>query len=227
MYSTILFDFDGTLAPSLELWIEAFHFALKPYGIVLEEEILFKRVFYRPFEEVVLDLGIPSAEEFGNRVQLGLVQSFARVQLFPSALELLKWCRKVGYTTGVVTSSPRVQINLAFEKLNLNSYFDVVISGNDVPRLKPDPLPVQEALKQLNRRASETLFVGDFMVDMLAGKAAGTATALFLPDQHVRLYNFEQLRATDPDFIFSHHQELISYLENSRQQFKPESTSRL
>jgi phosphoglycolate phosphatase-like HAD superfamily hydrolase len=54
--------------------------------------------------------------------------------------------------------------------------------------------------------------IGDSSADMRAGKAAGTATALFMPETHARFHSFEMLRATQPDHIFTDHCELPAIL---------------
>jgi phosphoglycolate phosphatase-like HAD superfamily hydrolase len=63
-------------------------------------------------------------------------------------------------------------------------------------------------LAALNRSPGEAIMIGDSTVDILAGKAAGTATALFMTDDHNSFHKSDALRATNPDHIFTHHREL-------------------
>jgi pyrophosphatase PpaX len=212
MYSTVLFDFDGTLAPSLELWVEAFQIALSACNLQLDVDTIIRRCFHRAFDDVAADFGIASGRELERLLQGGLRQVFVKVELFPMVRELLESCKQAGFTLGLVTSSPREQVTTAFSRLNLSGYFDAVVTGNDVTHFKPHPEPVQLALSRLDRSPAETLFVGDSSMDMLAGRAAGTHTALYLPSQHSRFYDFDALRALQPNFIFTHHTELIEHL---------------
>ncbi len=213
MYTTILFDFDGTLTPSLELWLQAYHYALTECKMELTEEGILEKCYFRDFDEVATDLGILPEAEFGRHVETGLAQAFAEAQLFPMVLELLQGCKQAGLATAIVTTSSGKQISTALKHLGITEYFDTVVSASDVTKFKPDPEPVQLALSRLEKSPDETLFVGDFTADILAGRAAGTRTALFMPEQHARFYNFETLRATQPDFVFTHHQELIEHLQ--------------
>jgi phosphoglycolate phosphatase-like HAD superfamily hydrolase len=64
----------------------------------------------------------------------------------------------------------------------------------------------------LARAAGDAIMVGDSRADMLAGKAAGVATALFLPEEHNRFHSFDDLRATQPDHVFADHSELPALL---------------
>ncbi len=217
MYDTILFDFDGTLTPSLDLWLEAYQYALTYYNINMTDEAIIEKCFFLSYEKVVLNLGLPptleSAQQFEQLIEKGLAQAFTAAKLFPMVAEILESCKEASFTLGVVTSSSRSQVTAALHRLGITDYFNTVVSADDVTKHKPHPEPVQLALSRLERRAEKTLFVGDSFVDVLAGHASGTHTALFMPDQHARFYDFDYLRATKPDFIFTHHEELLAHLK--------------
>ena len=94
----------------------------------------------------------------------------------------------------------------------MHELFDFVICGDDVKNYKPHPEPVLTTLAALARAADEAIMVGDSRADILAGKAAGVATALFLPEEHNRFHSFDELRATQPDHVFEDHTELPALL---------------
>ncbi len=220
MYQAVLFDFDGTLTPSLDYWLAAYRAALAEHGVVLPEEVLIEKCFYRSFDQVEAEFNLPVADparRFGPLVEHHLAEAFLEAVLFPQAEEVLQVCKRAGLATGLVTSSFRRQVDVSLAQLKLADYFDVVVTGNDVTHYKPHPEPLQMALTALGQNPAETLMVGDTTVDILAGKAAGTRTALFLPPAHTRFYDFERLRATGPDFVFSHHSELLDYLNTTHQ----------
>jgi phosphoglycolate phosphatase len=50
-----------------------------------------------------------------------------------------------------------------------------VVSGDTLPRKKPDPLPVIHACDLLGARPEEALLIGDSLNDVLAARAAGCA----------------------------------------------------
>src|SRR5690606_34163130 len=94
---------------------------------------------------------------------------------------LLSRCRAHDLQTALVTSSPREIVEYVLPRLHLDESFDFIICGDDVENYKPHPEPVHRTLDALRRRPREAIMIGDSRVDILAGKAAGTATALFLP----------------------------------------------
>jgi HAD superfamily hydrolase (TIGR01509 family) len=207
-YRAVLFDFDGTLAPSLPLWIKSFQLALSGYRIELSEQEVLQRCFFRDWNEVANEFKLPSGAEFQTRVDTHLQQVFLTAELFPLARPLVEHCRAHGLQTALVTSSPRNIIKGVFDRLMLHELFDFIICGDEVKNYKPHPEPVINALTALKREAHEAIMIGDSHADILSGKAAGTRTALYLPNDHHRFHSTEKLRATEPDHIFEDHAEL-------------------
>ncbi len=77
--------------------------------------------------------------------------------------------------------------------VGLQDAFDIVITADDTTRHKPDPMPVQQALRTLGVPPQRALFVGDSTHDMRAGSAAGTFTgaALWGPFSRAQLAHTE------------------------------------
>jgi pyrophosphatase PpaX len=208
----VLFDFDGTLAPSLPLWLEAYHIALGTFSLTLSDEEVLRRCFFRDWCEVAADLGVCTEAELKLQVDRGLQQAFAAAALFPQARRIVEHCRERDLRTALVTSSPRSLIGAVAARLDVHHLFDFVICGDEVANYKPHPEPVLRTLQALGCKPREAIMIGDSTADVLAGKAAGTWTALFMPDDHHRFHNAERLRATEPDFIFETHDELPTLL---------------
>jgi len=83
---------------------------------------------------------------------------------------------------------------------------------------KPHPEPVLRTLDVLECEPGHAIMIGDSTADVLAGKAAGTRTALFMPHDHHRFHDSERLRATEPDFIFDDLEQLPSLLGLNKEQ---------
>lgn len=204
----VLFDFDGTLAPSLPLWIEAYHIALGSFGMSLSDAEVLRRCFFRDWADVAADLGVCTALELQAAVDRGLEKSFAAATLYPLARDVIEHCRGHGLRTALVTSSPRRLIDTVAMNLEVHDLFDFVVCGGEVTNYKPHPEPVLRALQALECEPHAAIMIGDSAADILAGKAAGTRTALFMPDDHHLFHDGERLRATNPDFVFKDHAEL-------------------
>jgi pyrophosphatase PpaX len=212
MYKNIFFDFDGTLAPSLEFWLKAYQRSLSHYQITLSDEGVVANCFYRPYSEITRNFGIECKIEFAEIMDRYLTEMYMEVSLFPSVRENLESLKAGGLKLALVTSSYSRIIDPALAKLGLTSTFDEVVTADHVKKHKPDPEPLELALRNLGARAEETIMIGDAIVDVQAGRALGMKTALFLPKHHERYYCFDKLRSSDPHHVFSCHSELLSLL---------------
>ena len=211
-FRAVLFDFDGTLTPSLPLWLKAYHLALARFDLELSESEVLRRCFFRDWADVAADLGVCNETQLRAAVDEGLQHAFADAELFPQVRDLIERCRHHGMQTALVTSSPRSLIGNVAVRLDVHHLFDFVVCGDEVANYKPHPEPVLKTLIALECAAANAIMIGDSTADILAGKAAGTRTALYMPDDHHRFHDGERLRATSPDFIFRDHDELPALL---------------
>jgi pyrophosphatase PpaX len=209
---SVLFDFDGTLAPSLPLWVKAYHIALAKFGIAISDAEVMRRCFFREWADIAADFAVCSAEDMRLAVDHGLQEAFATAVLFPQAQVVIEHCHEHGMQTALVTSAPRHLIASVATRLDVHHLFDFVICGDEVANYKPHPEPVLTTLRALGCEPMNAIMVGDSHADILAGKSAGTRTALFLPDDHHVFHDGDRLRATNPDFIFVDHDELPALL---------------
>lgn len=212
-YSTILFDFDGTLTHSLPLWMRAYQFALSQYGIDLPSDRVIEKCFYRPWEDLVKDFEIPSIEDFSAHVHTGLEAAMPEAILFDDVMHVLETCRQRGIKLGIVTSSTKSVVKKFISENNMEGLFGTVITANDITNFKPHPEPVFKALQEIGSEVEASLFVGDSSADMMAAANAGMDKALFLPDEHVIYYDFVQLKTHEPHYVFHKYSELLTTLE--------------
>jgi phosphoglycolate phosphatase-like HAD superfamily hydrolase len=78
------------------------------------------------------------------------------------------------YRLGIVTTRGRRDADAFLIQHSLAPLFDVVITRESTPRLKPHPAPVQMAARTLGVSPNHCLMVGDTLPDVLSARAAGT-----------------------------------------------------
>jgi phosphoglycolate phosphatase len=87
--------------------------------------------------------------------------------------------------------------------------FEIVVSGDTLPRKKPDPMPLLHAAEQLGVTPAESMMLGDSMSDVKAARAAG-----FLMICLSYGYNLGvDIRDSDPDAVIDSMAELQGLLE--------------
>lgn len=209
-YSTILFDFDGTITDSLPLWLAAYQTALEKYGLKMNAEEVIRTCFYKPWKEIVDQFDLPCELEFGGYVHDTLEEVFAEAELFEGVADVMEQICKRGIKLGIVTSSVRPVVDKFLDRHGLADYFGVVITADDIVNFKPHPEPLLKALAALDGKIAETVLIGDSNVDMLTAKNAGTDKGLFFPEVHHQYYDFEELKAHEPHIVFHSYKELSS-----------------
>lgn len=211
-YSTILFDFDGTLTPSLPLWVRAFQYTFAQFGTQLSEAEVIKSCFYRLWEHLVEEFKLPCAIEFTQHMKKGLEDAFEDAELFPGVSEIIAECSRQDINLAIVTSSRRNIVGKFLKKYELERCFKTIVTEEDIIHHKPHPEPVLIALARLNCDPQQSILIGDSPADMLAAEAAGIEKGLFLPDEHADFYNFEELKGHQPQFIFHNYSQLNTKL---------------
>ncbi len=211
-YSTILFDFDGTITPSLPLWLRAYQFALETYGIAIGAKEVVDSCFYRSWSDVVAHFDLSCEKEFGRLVHEGLENAFDEAKLFENVPDVLEELLMRNVKLGIVTSSMKRVVSQFLTAQGLDRYFTVVITADDITNFKPHPEPVFEALRRLEGLPESCLFIGDSSVDMMAATNAGTSKCLFFPQEHLQFYYADDPRLHQPDLVFERYSELMSLL---------------
>ncbi|MGD9638519.1 MAG: HAD-IA family hydrolase [Alphaproteobacteria bacterium] len=90
--------------------------------------------------------------------------------LYDGVSETLSNLRKKGYKTAICTNKPQIPTEKVLNNLKIKNLFDVVLTAESTPLMKPDPMPLLEAQKLLN--CEKAVMIGDSPPDLRAGKAA-------------------------------------------------------
>ena len=117
--------------------------------------------------------------------------------------------RLEGMPLAICTNKPRITTLKVLEGLGILRAFAVIVAGNDLPRSKPDPLPVRHIAEAFGLPLSRLVMVGDGAQDVLSGRAAGARTV------GVRdgIQPIERLLAAEPDVLLDSLEELPALLE--------------
>lgn len=198
-FEAVIFDLDGTLADTFPTVLRIFNrivrertgrqWTLKellPYFGPPETQIL-RNLF--PEEEVhrqlIEDFFRLSAEDGGE------------IKPYPGVAELLTGLSlsgtKLGVYSGASTRSARIRVGHA----GLLDHFATVLGGDEVERYKPDPEGLLRILGEFEVRAESSIFIGDMVADILAGRRAGMKTVAVTWGAG----KTDELRATEPDFL--------------------------
>jgi phosphoglycolate phosphatase len=92
---------------------------------------------------------------------------------FPGVMAGLAALKAKGFPLAVITNKAEAFTLPLLERTGLAPYFDAVVSGDLLPRAKPDPMPVIWACGRLNVSPADAIMIGDSQHDFHAGHTAG------------------------------------------------------
>ena len=180
----VLFDLDGTLIDTLPDLHAAACAMLNDLGrppLPLESirayvgrgiPNLIKRVLANSLH-VAEDPNPPPPEAVASYRRHYARENGRNAKVYPGVLEGLASLRAQGVPLGVVTNKADTFIQPLLEQTRLSGYFEVLVGGDRLPKVKPDPMPLVWACGRLGVSPAETLFIGDSINDALAARAAG------------------------------------------------------
>lgn len=135
-------------------------------------------------------------------------------ELAPGSLDVLTMIRSRSISLGLITNSFEGNARIILRKLNLDSFFEVVVDSGLVRAFKPMPQPFQFAMKQLGSVASNTLYVGDeFVADIIGGKSLNL-TCIWINNRNLSLGDYLAKYGVQftPDLVVSSLSELLELL---------------
>jgi phosphoglycolate phosphatase len=95
-----------------------------------------------------------------------------RSVLYPGVREGLDWLKAAGYRLGCVTNKAAQFTEPLLKDLGVYGEFEIVISGDTLPKKKPDPLPLLHAAEHFGVAPADALMLGDSVSDVKAARAA-------------------------------------------------------
>jgi len=92
---------------------------------------------------------------------------------FNGVVEGLEAMKAAGFRLACITNKAERFTRPLLKATGLFDYFELILSGDSLPRRKPDPLPLRHAAKHFGVDISQVLLIGDSLNDSQAARAAG------------------------------------------------------
>jgi len=135
----------------------------------------------------------------------------ALAALYPGIKELLEFVRSKGLLIALFTGKGRRTTEITLAELGIASYFDIVITGDDVDEFKPSGDGIRKIMAKFSLRPSEVLMVGDAVADIKAARETEVPIAAVVWDS----YSKDVVMQTKTDYLFHSVAEFHSWLERT------------
>lgn len=174
MIRNYIFDFDGTLADTLQLVIDIFNeLSVEYYFSQIEDENIFllrnkgSREFFKS-----LNINPTQIQEIINKVKLKQSGLIKDVDIFPEIKEVLTELKNRDIQLGVLTSNSVDNIKLLLTKYDIELFSFIISENNLFGKAKF----LKQVISEINLDPNETAYVGDEDRDIEAAKESGLKT---------------------------------------------------
>ena len=174
-----IFDMDGVIVDTQGLHSQASLEAMAAFGMesTLEEALEYAGTARgTTYREIAKKRGIEvPVEEISQLKDRLFTEAVEKADLEPirGIPALLKKLRAMGIPTAIASSSSEEFIAFIVDRLHIRAYFDELLSGQKLPKSKPDPAIYRLAAQALGVRPRDCVVLEDAALGAEAAKAAG------------------------------------------------------
>jgi len=219
-FRAVIFDLDGVLADSEPWWNQIDAKLLAEHGVTYRGE--YHRnvlgVSYPlaiEFYKKRFGLSVPTEEMMGRRGEIATEFFANRIDLFPYTKQVLQELRQMNppVRLGLATSSVSASARPFLDRHKLTPFFEVIVTGEEVERGKPQPDIYLRAAERLNVTADACLVIEDSHSGIASAKAANMRVAA-IPD--TRFVNPSEYDG-DADYVLGSLKEIRWLIRNDIQ----------
>jgi len=206
VYTTIIFDIDGTLINTEQAVLGSLQKLLKNnYNREMSQQDL-AFVLGIPGAVSLRQLGIEDVDHANTCWNDFMKDYLHTIHVYEGIRKLLTTIKGQSLTTGVVTSKTNQEFLDDFVPFGLTSELPYVVTADDTKQHKPHPEPLLKFLEISGAQAKSAIYIGDTIYDYECARDSGI-------DFGLALWGCKQPDAIPAKYKFEHPSEIVSLLK--------------
>lgn len=177
MLNGIIFDMDGVIVDSHTAHKKAWRSFLASLSRDVSDADLDFVLDGRKKEDILVHfLGPLSREDearYGHLKEQLFYDHAADVNVIEGLHEFVTELRSRGIKTAVASCGSKSRVHFILELLKIHDSFSAIVTGDDVPRGKPDPAIFLRAAEMIGCEPGQSLVIEDAVAGVIGAKAAG------------------------------------------------------
>jgi phosphoglycolate phosphatase len=178
-FDLVVFDWDGTLFDSTALIVRCIQAACRDIGVAVPNEQQAAYVIglglHDALQHAVPGLPRERYPELGQRYRHHYFASQDALVLFPGTLDMLHALKARNHWLAVATGKSRRGLDEALQTVQLKGLFDGTRTADETAG-KPNPLMLQQLMREFGTDPARTLMIGDTTHDLQMALNAGAAS---------------------------------------------------
>ncbi|HJX35517.1 MAG TPA: HAD-IA family hydrolase [Dehalococcoidales bacterium] len=176
-FTSVIFDFDYTLADSSAGEVECVNYALLAMHLPPASKYdIYKMIGVSLPETFKILTGGSNKSRTDEFINLFIQRAddvmLDYIVLFDSVRPTIQKLSESGITLSIVSTKYRRRIEAFLKREDLTHSIKVIVGGEDVAAHKPDPTGLLMAIEKLGHGSAQTIYVGDSVVDAETAKRA-------------------------------------------------------
>lgn len=203
-----LFDLDGTLVKTDDIYVSVWKQILSEYKIDLTQDI-FNKYIHGNSDSSVVNALIPNAtheciKRISELKDELFIQNLHRLLIIDGMIEFMKLIKTNGHQSCIVTNSNRLVAEKIVDYCNLNKLIDTIIIGSECARSKPYPDPYLCAIKYYNSTPKKAII----FEDSKSGLLSATQTTPFCVVGITTNYSEDELIKNGANIVINNYWDL-------------------
>ena len=209
----IIFDLDGTLVNTAPALTNAANELLKELNLPTISTSLYSTFIGGGIKKQVQKLltyfeySYSSIDEYVKRFKdFYYIDPYFQSYLFPNVKDSLIELKSLNFDIAICTQKNREPALKILEYFGIKEYFTGFAFGDSLEVLKPDPLMVKFATKNLIQK--KNIYIGDSNTDLKTARNSDSIFILFTEG-----YRKESISELEPDYYFSDYKTLVELIK--------------